>query len=675
MEDAKDFLGALRRVVGSQCNQTLEKATCLAVFHSRKRKSTQQRERKLLVAIRMSAFFPHQRVATAFQEKHGIKISFSFKLPTFGAALQHLMVAGGQTVTNFGAGVARYPAQLDLQTELATMVPTSVPEETPWADNEGASTDAEEEVPAHQSLRGQTALVTASCPRQYPRDLAARKAQGLMIPEDFTKEEFLTKLRRTMAKHCTARVEKATCHSEPHKRVCRIRKKRVRHFHVALKMSGNFAHKKVADAFQKEHGIRISFSFKLNRFVGNLQYLMEPGKKASTDLDLQPAVYPPTLKPDEELKAAKHPGDAPAKESRKRKRLSFDELSNIVLEGIGQGPLHTAKSLEAAARELKSNGQVELWNYLGDLRTAADTKALVAKVWRLTGTLAHPLWHRRPEYVLSQFDIKDMPLVKRWLDGLWKSHVLILSGDAEFGKTSLAEALISVVSPDGYWFLDDPDDIRELEGELTSGQGLVFDEMELTGMTANQIKKLFDLAKTRRVKCRHFNGTIPSLCPRILCTNSEKHEFFPVIKSRKDRNGVKRRHLFQEVLRDVRMCEERQTRVELPTLEDRVRPAVGNWRGRLEEVCSLAHVARHFDAAAAAAERLGVAVEGELKDVAVEIADELGMTMLERRRFLSECSGQAVLTMAAPQLPRQGGLDTEDDIFQNQDEPDPDEFP
>ena len=50
-------------------------------------------------------------------------------------------------------------------------------------------------------------------------------------------------------------------------------------------LSGNFALKKVADAFQKEHGIRISFSFKLQRFVGNLKYLMEPGKKPSTDLD------------------------------------------------------------------------------------------------------------------------------------------------------------------------------------------------------------------------------------------------------------------------------------------------------------------------------------------------------------------------------------------------------
>ena len=39
----------------------------------------------------------------------------------------------------------------------------------------------------------------------------------------------------------------------------------------------------------------MSFSFRLMRFVGNLRYLMVPGKKPSTDLDLDPAKYPPNL--------------------------------------------------------------------------------------------------------------------------------------------------------------------------------------------------------------------------------------------------------------------------------------------------------------------------------------------------------------------------------------------
>lgn len=62
-------------------------------------------------------------------------------------------------------------------------------------------------------------------------------------------------------------------------------------------------------------------------------------------------------------------------------------MSNVVLEGVGQGPIHKAQALEEAARELKYKGQVELWNYLGEFNTAADIGKLVSKVWRLNGTL------------------------------------------------------------------------------------------------------------------------------------------------------------------------------------------------------------------------------------------------------------------------------------------------
>ena len=283
MECAKDFLAAFRRIVGSQCNHTLEMAATLAGLHGRKRKSTEQRERKLLLAIRFDNNFAHQRIADAFQQKHGIKISFCFKVRTFGAVLRYMMSAEDLSAEELNTAAVTYPPKLDLLAEIVHGAPTlplvTDPKEDPWTDNEGDSTDAEEEVAADQSLRGQTTLITAACPRQYPRELEARRAQRQMIPEDFGKDEFLTKLRRTIAKHCSVKVEKATCHSEPHKRISCTTKKRVRHYHVAMKLSGNFAHKKVADAFQKEHGIRISFSFKLNRFVGNLQYLMEPGKK------------------------------------------------------------------------------------------------------------------------------------------------------------------------------------------------------------------------------------------------------------------------------------------------------------------------------------------------------------------------------------------------------------
>ena len=642
MEDAKDFLSAFRRIAASHCQQRVEMAASLATFHTRRRKSTQQPERKLYIAVRMDNNFPHARVAEAFKAKHGISIKFSFKLDGFGAVLRHMMGASGQTTDEFEKSVAKYPANFSLEHELAAgavvlPVSTKAPDNA-WQENEGESTDAEEEVPADQALRGETALVTAACPRQYPADQQARRAEGTMIPEDFSKEEFLTNLRRIFGSHCTVKVLKATCHSEPHKRCNKTTKKRERHFHVALKVTGNFAHKRVAAAFHKAHGLRISFSFKLNRFVGNLQYLMVPGKKPSTDLDLKPAVYPPTLKPEEELKAASHPGDRSAKESRKRKRLSFDEVSDVIFEGVGDGPIRSAEALEEAARTLKRRGQIELWNYLGSLKTNSDTAALVAKVWHLHGESAHAMWITKPEFGKDMFHCTNLQQVNEWLQGKWKTHVLVLSGDGGLGKTSLAEALMMIVSPDGYWFVDDPDDFRELEGLLKQGQGFIVDEISLADFKPNQIKKLYDVVKTRRVKCRHFNATIPKGCPRIYCTNDTLEKFYPPMKNQQDRTGVFRRHLFQVVVQDVRVFQGAPVATvgKHAPAGAAASSSGASWRDTLQTMCSNGKVDYHFAAAVRVAEDLCVALANELTDVAADIADGVGMKVLERRRFLSQ---------------------------------------
>ena len=131
--------------------------------------------------------------------------------------------------------------------------------------NEGEETDVDEETPATYDMRGSACLVTCSCPKQYPRQLEDRKKKAQLIPEDFSKETFLAKLRNVINKKSTVTVVKATCHSEPHKRYKRSGGRRERHMHAPLLTSGNFAHKKIAEAFFKEHGIRISISFKLKR--------------------------------------------------------------------------------------------------------------------------------------------------------------------------------------------------------------------------------------------------------------------------------------------------------------------------------------------------------------------------------------------------------------------------
>ena len=131
-----------------------------------------------------------------------------------------------------------------------------------------------------------------------------------------------------------------------------------------------------------------------------------------------------------------------------------------------------------------------------------------------------------------------------------------------------------------------------------------------------------------------------------------------------------RRNLYQEAKGDVRKFAGQQKKVEQQPVQECVQPVVGDWRARLQKVCELAHVSRVCEAAASAAERLGVALDGELKDVAAEIAQELDMTMLERRRFMTAFGGEAVAAKAVALPVTIRGYDSEDDSFPDQEEPD-----
>lgn len=150
-----------------------------------------------------------------------------------------------------------------------------------------------------------------------------------------------------------------------------------------------------------------------------------------------------------------------------------------------------------------------------------------------------------------------------------------------------------------------------------------------------QVKKLYDLEKTRRVKCRHFNGTIPSGCPRIFCTNSGIQEYYPAMTNKHDRTGIMRRQLFQVVLHDTRLCSRPSTteaQVQLPI----ARTDASDWRLLLARVCGEAAVGSHTEAALAAAAHLGVALCEELVEVGDDIASIVSMKALERKRFLAQ---------------------------------------
>ena len=300
------------------------------------------------------------------------------------------------------------------------------------------------------------------------------------------------------------------------------------------------------------------------------------------------------------------------------------------MEGVGGGPIRDARSLEAAGKQLKLEGKVELWNYLGELKSLAETRSLVSKVWRMFGHLEHNAFHRTCNYQMDSFDILGLEKVHEWLGGKYKSHVLVLSGDGGLGKTHLGEALLLQVCPAGFWFVDDPDDFRELDGQIQEEHGILVDEVNLQSFAVNEVKKLFDLEKTRRVKCRHFNGTLPARVPRIYCTNSPEDSFYPRFPSKQDRTGVLRRQLFETIPKDLR---------KVAGARSAPSQSANSWEQCLAKVCTEALVDHHLAAATQIARDMGVALPSEVKEVAEEIADKVEMRPLERKRFLKQVAG------------------------------------
>ena len=105
------------------------------------------------------------------------------------------------------------------------MSPSSEKGRCKMTDNEGESSDHEEEATADHTIRGAAGLVTVSCPRQYPRNPKDRKRLGIMIPEDYTKAEFINNFRRQINVKTNRTLLKAYCVEEPHKRFRKSKKK------------------------------------------------------------------------------------------------------------------------------------------------------------------------------------------------------------------------------------------------------------------------------------------------------------------------------------------------------------------------------------------------------------------------------------------------------------------
>ncbi len=121
--------------------------------------------------------------------------------------------------------------------------------------------------------------------------------------------------------------------------------------------------------------------------------------------------------------------------------------------------------------------------------------------------------------------------------------------------------------------------------------------------------------------------------PRIYITNSDEKTFYPKMRNEQDRTGVIRRQLFQVVQSDVRVGKAIPAPTPMVTAMPRA-GSLGDWKGLLEAACQDSHVSHHFTRACAVCEQLGVISRAEVLEVAVDIADMVGMKLLERRRFL-----------------------------------------
>jgi hypothetical protein len=244
--------------------------------------------------------------------------------------------------------------------------------------------------------------------------------------------------------------------------------------------------------------------------------------------------------------------------------------------------------------------------------------------------------------------------------------VLVLSGDGDLGKTALAMALILYLCPSGFWFLDDPDDFREIDGDVVEGHGIVVDEIELSSFHPNLIKKLFDVKLSRRIRCRHLNAFLPKQTPRIYITNSCQEDFYPAMK-KQDATGVKRRQFFVDVTHDVRVLETPAPNPQARVLPVSTKPA-GLQKGPSGSA-SVADAARHSLAEAhlchyektalAWCTKMGVALMSEVADNCCELAASLGLKPLEVRRLEKVLSQYTVSESVAK--PASQGQDAEEE--------------
>lgn len=206
-----------------------------------------------------------------------------------------------------------------------------------------------------------------------------------------------------------------------------------------------------------------------------------------------------------------------ATKGRKRRLLTFSEVTDAFVEGS----VRTARDAWVLAKRRKQNGDPTLWNTLG----GDDVPRLVSRVlsaWHCesmtTGTLMLEATFQLSDFIpLAEIDA-GLP---HWLAEGHKKQTLFLSGAPGIGKTELAITLMAKITGGaGFHFINAIDRVRDIT--FTSKQGLIYDEAYLGNIPIDEAKNLLDVAQGRDIKCRHKDGRIPAMLPRIFSTNWDK---------------------------------------------------------------------------------------------------------------------------------------------------------
>ena len=419
---------------------------------------------------------------------------------------------------------------------------------------------------AKSSQRGQVAMFTWPTPREYYRDYAQRKKSKILIPSDMTRDVLFSRFRKVMqgAGHWP-KVTNVLIALEPHQRFRPDGSGREVHYHIAFKLSEDFAHRHIEVLFRLE-GIHGFISKSLKGWLAYAEYLLcETPRKPAHCRDASPLLWPrggpeavehlrglcntarqrmPTLT--EAVTGWKK------KAPKRRRTLEWSEVISLVVENEIRDE---ATWWQVAKRQQTDQGDTLMINYVDRLRgKQGGLQKAISDAWRHNRAInGHPVpsnicLHTTAKYALESFILSDE--MKEWVREDHKSKALVLEGPGGIGKTQLAMALLLRVRQ-RVFFIDDYEQVNQCH--WTGIEGVLFDDVCMRHKGIDECKALFDMDWSRVVRCRYENGLLPEGTPRIFSTNHTRALFFPRdYNLAEHQHPINRRMLWLRVTRCIR---------------------------------------------------------------------------------------------------------------------------